>query len=99
MVWHMYFVPRLESQSLAERWYNHTWVKGSWKEDFIEGDEFRDILESAGNEMRNEDFVCKLPGILLAPSNQERQPGVIFILERASLVLAFVARVNICVIG
>ena len=56
-------------------------------------------MESAGNEMRNEDFVGKLPGILLAPSNQERKPGVIFILERASLVLAFVARVNICVIG
>ncbi|KAF3456600.1 hypothetical protein FNV43_RR01254 [Rhamnella rubrinervis] len=61
-------------------------------EDFIEGDEFRDILESATNELRNEDTVCKLPGIPLAPCKQERNPGVIFVLEKASLVLAFVGR-------
>ena len=68
-------------------------------EDFIEGDEIRDILKSAGNEMKNEDSVCRLPGIPLAPCSQERKPGVIFVLERASLVLAFVGRVNICMIG
>lgn len=65
-------------------------------EDFQESDESKDILKFAGNELRDEDCVYKLPGIPQTPCNQDRKPGVTFVLERASLVLAFVGRVNIC---
>ncbi|XVF24474.1 hypothetical protein REPUB_Repub13aG0131600 [Reevesia pubescens] len=47
---------------------------------------------SMRNEMRSEVATFELPGIPLAPSKQDKKPGVTFVLDQASLVCANVGK-------
>lgn len=47
----------------------------------------------SGYNVKHEDCMCELPGIPSLPSLPNPQPGVIFVLEKASLVPAYVGRV------
>ncbi|KAM1064428.1 hypothetical protein ACFX13_029131 [Malus domestica] len=54
----------------------------------------KDFLEVKGiiEQDSNEDSMLQLPGIPLAPSSQNMHPGVTFVLEKASLVPAYVGK-------
>ncbi|TQD83455.1 hypothetical protein C1H46_031001 [Malus baccata] len=54
----------------------------------------KDFLEVKGiiEQDSNEDSMLQLPGIPLAPSSQNMNPGVTFVLEKASLVPAYVGK-------
>lgn len=52
----------------------------------------RENAVSIRNEIQNEDFMSEIPRALQEPSIRDRKPGVIFVLEKASLVLANVGR-------
>lgn len=47
-------------------------------------------------ERKAEEAMHELPGIPIVPSNQNAKPGVIVVLERASLEFDKVGKVNIC---
>lgn len=56
----------------------------------------KDISEVKGivEQDSNEDSMLQLPGIPLAPSSENMNPGVTFVLEKASLVPAYVGKVT-----
>ncbi|KAK9265823.1 hypothetical protein L1049_001790 [Liquidambar formosana] len=67
--------------------------KAREEEGIREGEEgLKETLELTENEIKNQDSVYELPGIPLAPSNQNMKPGIVFVLEKASLVPAFVGK-------
>lgn len=56
-------------------------------------------IKQGEDERNDEDSMYQLPGIPLTPSNQKMNRRVTFVLEKASLVPAFVGRVNIFMIA
>lgn len=56
-------------------------------------------IKQGEDERNDEHSMYQLPGIPLTPSNQNMNRGVTFVLEKASLVPAFVGRVNIFMIA
>ncbi|KAK9265824.1 hypothetical protein L1049_001791 [Liquidambar formosana] len=69
-------------------------VPAKEEEGIREGEEgLKVTLELTKKEIKNQDSMYELPRIPLAPSNQNMKPGIVFVLEKASLVPAFVGRI------